>query len=408
MIVNALMFSAVIRKIVSSILLFLPLKTQAMPNKLTLVSFILSLFLAVTSCQSNAEQQQKEEALRNEVLAEFQQRLLKNQLDSIFSQHQFNASVSIAQHNKIIYEKHQGFADFSTNTPLDSNTVFAIASISKQFTGVLILLQQEQGKLNIQDKVSQYLPQFQQSPLDNITIHQLLNHTSGINDFGEGLLFKSGTSYNYSNKGYNYLGDIIAKVSGKSYDDNVKELFTKVGMIHSSTASLHSGQQLAHAYTGTAKQPQKIDDMPRRLATPSIGTAAGGLLSTTKDLHLWNQKLYQGHILNTKSLALFKKNYITRPHYILGNVGYGYGIMSNLSTPEAFFHTGYVKGAPSLLIYYPATQTSVAILSNIANENLGKESIFLPHRRIKELTDAITTATLEVKQHFATQKSSTQ
>lgn len=402
------MFSVVIFEIMFGIFLFLPLKTQAMPNKLTLVSIILSLFFVITACQPNAEQQQKEEALRNEVLAEFQQRLLKNQLDSIFSQHQFNASVSIAQHNKIIYEKHQGFANFSTNTPLDSNTVFAIASISKQFTGVLILLQQEQGKLNIQDKVSKYLPQFQKSPLDSITIHQLLNHTSGINDFGEGLLFKSGTSYNYSNKGYNYLDDIIAKVSGKSYDDNIKELFTKAGMVHSSTASSYSGQQLAHAYTGTTKQPQKIDDMPRRLATPSIGTAAGGLLSTIKDLHLWNQKLYHGHILNAKSLALFKKNYITRPHYILGNVGYGYGIMSNLQAPEAFFHTGYVKGAPSLLIYYPATQTSVVILSNIANENLGKESIFLPHRKIKELTDAITTATLEVKQHFAAQNTSNQ
>ena len=88
---------------------------------------------------------------------------------------------------------------------------------------------------------------------------------------------------------------------------------------------------------------------------------------------------------------LWLKKFLTksaeRQHPILGKMGYGYGIMTNIGNPVAFFHSGYVKGSPSLNIYYPQTKTSVFILSNIADEEKGKSSTFRPHREIKNFTD---------------------
>lgn len=362
--------------------------------------FLFFVLLSVISCQSEAEKKAERNAVIDSTIVNFEKKLYQTQIDSVFAKEKFNGSISVFQNGEKLYEKQNGFEDFKQKNKLDSNTVFAIASVSKQFTAVLILLQQEAGKLNVNDKVSKYLTDFQRPNFEKVTIHQLLNHTSGLNDFGENLQFESGSDYSYSNKGYNYLGEIVAKVSGKSFDQNVKELFQKAGMKHSSTAELFQGTDLAGANIGTLENAQKVENMPKRLAEKSIGTAAGGILSTINDLHRWNAALYSGKVLKPESLAAFRKNYVTRKHYVLGNVGYGYGIMSNIGKPEAYFHTGYVKGAPSLLIYYPETKTSVVILSNIANEGKGKQFIFIPHRKVKDLTDAIENTVLEVRREM--------
>ena len=359
------------------------------------------VFLMFISCKSEAEKTAEQNAYRNSIIdstiVAFQKKLLASKLDSLFAQKRFNGSISVMQNGEILYQKEHGFEDFKTQSKLDSSSVFAIASVSKQFTAALILLQQEQKKLHVNDPVSKYLTDFQKPKFDKVTINQLLNHTSGLNDFGENLQFESGSDYSYSNKGYNYLGEIVAKVSGKTFDQNTKELFEKAGMKNSSTASVFQGKDFASANIGTVQNAQQVENMPKRLAEKSIGTAAGGILSTVSDLHKWNESLYSGKIINAESLAQFKKNYITRKHYILGNVGYGYGIMMNQQKPEAYFHSGYVKGAPSLLIYYPETKTSVVILSNFANENLGKESIFVPHKEVKDNMDLVENTVVELR-----------
>ena len=364
------------------------------------ISFYFLVLISVISCKSEAEKIQERNAVVDSTIVAFQKKLFQSQLDSIFSQNKFNASVSIVQNGETLYQKENGYEDFKTKSKLDSTSVFAIASISKQFTAVIILLQQEQGKLNVNDKVSKYLADFQKPNFDKVTIHQLLNHTSGLNDFGESLQFESGTDYSYSNKGFNYLGEIIAKVSGKTYDQNVEELFQKAGMKNSSTASHFKGSDFASANTGSIETASAVENMPKRLAEKTISTPAGGILSTVKDLHQWNESLYSGKILKPETMTLFEKNYVTREHYVLGDVGYGYGIMSNKGKPEAYFHTGYVKGAPSLLIYYPETKTSVVILSNFANESKGKESIFVPHRKIKDITDAVENTVVELRKEM--------
>ncbi|VEH22877.1 Penicillin-binding protein E [Chryseobacterium nakagawai] len=326
-------------------------------------------------------------AIIDSTITAFQKTLLEQQIDTVFKKYHFNGSIAIFKDSLPLYRKENGYSDFKRKAKINSNTIFAIGSVSKQFTAVMILLQMEQGKLNVTDKVSKYLKEFQIKEYENITIHQLLNHTSGLNMMGGKLMFKSGTDFYYSNDGFNALGKIVETVSGKSYDDNALEQFKKAGMTQSSTGDIFRGSNFASAYLGSANKFQEVPNMPKRLGGKEIGTPAGGILSTIQDLHTWNNALYGGKLLKPETLKLFMAKSAERRHAIFGKMGYAYGIMLNIGKPNSYFHSGYVKGSPSLNIYYPETKTSVIILSNIADEEKGKGMIFKPHIEVKKITD---------------------
>lgn len=326
-------------------------------------------------------------AIVDSTIAAFQKTLLEQQIDSVFKKYHFNGSIAVFKDSIPLYRKENGYSDFKRKVKIDSNTIFAIGSVSKQFTAVMILLQMEQGKLNVTDKVSKYLKEFQLKEYENITIHQLLNHTSGLNMMGGKLMFKSGSDFYYSNDGFNALGKIVETVTGKSYDENAVELFKKAGMTHSSTGDIFKGNNFASAYVGNGNTAQEVPNMPKRLGGKEIGTPAGGILSTIDDLHIWNNALYSGKILKPETLKQFMAKSAERRHAIFGKMGYAYGIMLNIGKPNSYFHSGYIKGSPSLNIYYPETKTSVIILSNIADEEKGKGLVFRPHIEVKKITD---------------------
>ena len=373
-------------------------------NPLKLFFYSTFLLVVFSSCKSESEKLAEESVHRNaiidSVITQFQKNLLTQQIDSVFSKSKFNGSISVMQNDKILYEKYNGFENFKTKTPLDSNSVFAIGSVSKQITAVMILLLEEQGKLKVEDQVSKFLKEFQSKTFENITIAQLLNHTSGLNDSGSGLLSKPGTKFNYSNKGYRYLGQLIEKISGKKYGENAKELFAKAGMKHSSTSDLFVNHHFSSAYLGNSSRFQEVENMPKRLSNNEISVGAGGILSSVSDLHQWNFALYNGKILKPESLRKFMTNSMENNHPILGKVGYGFGIMMNEGKPGSYFHTGYVKGSPSLNIYYPETKTSVVILSNIADEAKGKNGFFNPHKEVKKITEAVENALIETQRNL--------
>ncbi|WP_144281825.1 serine hydrolase domain-containing protein [Chryseobacterium echinoideorum] len=350
------------------------------------------LLLLLFSCSKKQEQTREtvdKKAFADSVQLSLKKRIYKIQMDSVFNTYHFNGSVGIFKDSIDLYRRDNGYSDFKNQTKIDNLTVFSVASISKQFTSVLILLLLEQGKLHLNDKASAYIKEFQKKEYENITIQQLLNHTSGLNNFDEKLLFEGGKGFNYSNDGYNALGKIIEAISGRSYDENILELFKKAGMKNSSTGTSFAGKNLAKTYVGNSKSQTAVEGMPKRLNNTGIGIPAGGVLSTINDLHIWNNALYTGKIIKPETLKRFISKSTERQHPILGKMGYGLGIMINDNKPVSYFHSGYIKGAPSLNIYYPKTQTSVIILSNIADEEKGKFSAFNPHKRIKEIADIL-------------------
>ncbi len=176
---------------------------------------------------------------------------LADYLDSI----NFSGSVLVSRDNEIIHSAGYGFANKELKVPNTPNTMFYIASLSKQFTFVAIMQLQEQGLLNIHDPIERHLPEFPNS--SKITIKQLLNHSAGLPDFTDSwdeikqsdlsvqdligrfkdkeLDFEPGSSVEYSSSGYILAGKIIEKVSGMAYEDYVEsQIFKPIGMSQSS------------------------------------------------------------------------------------------------------------------------------------------------------------------------------
>src|SRR4028119_1902180 len=172
---------------------------------------------------------------------------------------QFNGAVLVAENGKVIYKKGLGLANMEWNVPNETDTKFRLGSITKQFTATLIMQLVEQGKLKLDGKLSEYLPDYRKDVGDKVTIHHLLTHTSGIpsytslpnfmaevsrnpftpvefvKNYASGdLEFEPGAKFRYNNSGYFLLGAIIEKVHGKPYEQVLKEnVFEPLGMNNS-------------------------------------------------------------------------------------------------------------------------------------------------------------------------------
>jgi CubicO group peptidase (beta-lactamase class C family) len=293
----------------------------------------------------------------------------------------FNGSALIAQNGKIILQKSYGYKNFSAHVLNDSNTIFQIGSITKQFTSAVILKLQEEGSLSVNDKLDKYFPQFKYA--NQITIEHLLTHTSGIYNytsdidaedsvivckpidkqfalnliFKHKLDFKPGTQMRYNNSGYYLLGLIIEKVTGKSYEQNVRDIiFAPLQMDHSLFDFKHSpGTNISTGY-------QTLNDSVQKEATAwrwdsTVTFAAGGIWSTAGDMYKWAQAVADKKILSTESWKA-----MTTPH--LGHYGYGLFIDSLFGTQE-IYHGGGIPGFSANFCYYPARDVIIILLTNV-------------------------------------------
>jgi len=204
-------------------------------------------------------------ALQMSVVAQDKVRQIDELMSLYHKYQQFNGAVLVADHGKVIYKKGFGPANMEWNIPNEPDTKFRLGSITKQFTAALILQLVEQGKIKLDGKVSDYLPDYRKDTGARMTIHQLLSHTSGVpnytaqpgffanisrnpfkvDDFVKkyasgDLEFEPGAKFNYSNSGYFILGAIIEKVTGKPYEKVLQEkILDPLGM--KNTGYDHSG-----------------------------------------------------------------------------------------------------------------------------------------------------------------------
>lgn len=283
----------------------------------------------------------------------------------------FNGVVLVTQRGKTKYSKSYGYSNFSQKIPLKLEDKFLLLSNSKQITAVLILQEVDKGNINLDAAIKNYLPELKQTWGDSVTVHNLLNNTSGIAGMDKALAFKAGTKFNYSNINYILLGRIVEFASKKTFEAQVNELFRKCGMENSFFPNSGNKSSIINGI-------EYLDDNSKKVITdinvPAEFVPALGIVSTANDLSKWNHKLHNGKLLKHETYKLMTTYSIKNKHAVFGEkeIGYGYGLrISDSEQITEFGHTGIVPnfGLTSLNLYYPSTKTSVIVLENQAFNN---------------------------------------
>jgi CubicO group peptidase (beta-lactamase class C family) len=279
--------------------------------------------------------------------------------------------------DKVLLDKGYGMADLEWGNANAPDVKFRLGSLTKQFTAALVLLLQEDGKLNIDDPVSKYLPETPKT-WEKITLAELLGHTSGIPNFTDlkefgvwrmsphtveeelaffkdkPLDFEPGSKFAYSNSNFEVLGAVIEKVSGKKYVDELQErILTPLGMKDSGLDT----DELILPRRAQGYMQGKDGLQLARSESMSVPWAAGSMYSTTGDLLKWERGLFGGKVLNADSLKR-----MTTP----GKGDYGLGVfIADKDGVKVVRHGGGIEGFNTYLAYVPEKKIAVVVLANV-------------------------------------------
>lgn len=338
-------------------------------------------------------------------------------LQAYTDQHKFNGTVLVSKGGTVLLDKGYGYRNVANRVMHDKNSVFQIGSVTKQFTTAIILKLQAEKKLNVQDHISKYFPQYPKG--DSITIENLMLHTSGIYNYTNNgefmkneitkpankekmmamfqdkpLDFSPGTRYSYSNSAYLLLGYIIESVTKKHYEQVVRDyIFTPLKMTHSGFDFTHL--QSKEKSTGYFGQTAK-DTIAAPIVDSSVSFAAGAIYSTTDDLLRWHKALLNNVVLTSEQQ---EKAYTP----VKNKYGYGWVIDSILGK-RVLMHGGGIHGFTSNFSRLPADDICIVLLSNTSSTALNnitrdiyailynkpyeipqaRKSITLPEEKLKE------------------------
>jgi D-alanyl-D-alanine carboxypeptidase len=273
------------------------------------------------------------------------------------------AVVVVLRGGEIVYAGAHGLADVEQSSPLTERTPLRLASVSKSFTALLALQLVAQGRLQLDESLARYVPG---PSADRITIRQLLTHTSGLPDFvgldeaiTRPLEFAPGERLNYSNTGYVALGRVIGKITGRGYEEDLRDsLLAPLGMEHTgcdrreavlpgrASGYLFSPELVSAEYTDTSADP-----------------ASGGLYSTAEDMTRWLRALASGRVL---APALLQEAF--SPVRLAGGRqgAYGFGFMvTRYRGLREIGHGGDISGFNAWYSIYPEVDLGVVVLSNV-------------------------------------------
>jgi CubicO group peptidase (beta-lactamase class C family) len=293
----------------------------------------------------------------------------------------FTGSVLIAQEGVVFLNEGYGLADRARGIPNTPGTRFHLCSISKQFTAMAILILQSQGKLNVQGPICNHIAGCPEAWQD-ITIHQLLTHTSGLSPRLDNIVANAardpetppdaayfieitgevpletrpGEQFAYSNFDYNILAHIIEQVSGQSYADFLEEnIFTALNMRDSgyedSMSGVAAGYTYRYATTAAPYVPLPISD------------GEGQLYSTTGDLYLWDQALNTNQLLPQDEMAPMFERFVPETDYPPFGYGYGWLVTRILGRPLVG-GAGWNAGFATFYLRYPADELTLIVLLN--------------------------------------------
>jgi len=315
-------------------------------------------------------------------------------IDKLISQYVsyglFSGAVLVSERDQVIFKKGYGLANREWNIPNTPDAKFRIGSITKQFTATLVLQQVARNKINLDGRVSDYLPHYRKDTGSRVTVDQLLHHTSGIPSYTDNprffsevsrnpygvqdfiakfcsgdLEFEPGSKFHYDNSGYFLLGAILEQVTGEPYEALLREsILTPLGM--KGTGYDHFGELLEKRVTGYEKDLGAIRNAP--YLDMSLPYAAGSLYSTVEDLFLWDQALYTDKILSADS-----KQKMFTPG--LEHYGYGWDIETLPATDAGgaqtmIAHEGGINGFNTLEQRLVGDHVLVVLFNNTPGANL--------------------------------------
>jgi D-alanyl-D-alanine carboxypeptidase len=320
--------------------------------------------------------------------------------------HAAGFSVAVVRQSQPVLAKGYGYADLAERVPASANTIYRLASITKQFTAAAILHLAEEGKLSLEDRISDYLPSYP-APGRRISIRSLLSHTSGLSDVvvvpileeaggvgytrdqiidlvaSQPLDFEPGTGHSYSNVGYMLAGAVIERVTGTTYADYVtNEVLRPLGLDQTSFCPDEQppADRWAHGYDPQygnwprairlGRAPAFIDPAPINM---EVVSSAGGLCSTVTDLARW-----PGLLRSFLDPASYRE--MSRPAVLADGtkVPYGLGLqIREFGSHPALSHGGVVTGFISVVADFPEDEVTVAMLVNsrLLNLELGVQLV---------------------------------
>jgi CubicO group peptidase (beta-lactamase class C family) len=334
-------------------------------------------------------------------LAGFAQSPIPQQLDSLFNalhaKKKFNGNVLIAEKGKVIFQKSYGNAQFHPDVKLNDSSIFELASVSKQFTAMSIYLLSKKGKLKLTDKLSKHVPEL--AFYDNITIQDLIYHTSGLPDYMElmenewdkqkiatnmdivsifqktkpALVFEPGTKFEYSNTGYALLGLIVEKTSGKTYgqylQDNIfKPLQMNNTFVHRPRYAPRKISNYAYGYVSDSLGKYiLLDELGKDYYTYYLdGIVGDGMVnSTTSDLLKWDRALYANKFINEEDKKIIFSKGKTKDGKDI-DYGFGWGIGTHEKYGKIVNHSGGWAGYTTLIERQVDNDKTIIMLQNLS------------------------------------------
>jgi len=328
-------------------------------------------------------------------------------LNSLYSKEKINGNFLIAEKGKVIYSHSFGLANETTKNKLNENSIFELASCSKQFTAMAIMILKEKGKLSLDDKITKYIPEL--SNYNGITIRNLLNHTGGLPDYMElmdslfdkskiannkdiiqifskyqpKILFEPNTKYEYSNTGYVLLASIIEKASGLTYADYLsKTIFKPLKMKNTFVYTRRLSPKkidnyaLGYVYSDSLKKyflPDELKETNMVIWLDGV-VGDGTVNSTINDLLKWDRALYTNKLLTQEGVkevfevATLKDESKTK-------YGFGWGIEDNADFGIIISHSGGWPGYVTFIERHITNDKTIIILQNHDNVSIPVKSI---------------------------------
>jgi CubicO group peptidase (beta-lactamase class C family) len=309
--------------------------------------------------------------------------------------HAPGTSVLVVKDGATVVRRSYGQADLEAGIAATPRTNYRLASVTKQFTALAILILFERGKLSLDDPISRFFPEFPPYGA-GVTVRQLLTHTSGLPDYEdympEGLTvplkdadvlriveqnprprFRPGAAYRYSNSGYSLLALVVQRASGKDFATFLHdEIFAPLGMT-GSVAFENGTSAVSNRAYGYSRKATGWIRTDQSMTSSVLGD--GGVYTSIDDLVRWEQELASPHIIRAETLQQAFTPAVRTD--LPGSVDYGFGWrISDYRGHHAVWHTGETIGFRNAILRFPEGRLTVVVLTN-RNEG---DPIDLAHR----------------------------